>query len=187
VALAAVLEGVGVSAYLGAAASIQSKEYLTAAGSILTVEARHSAYLRTALGESPFPTPFDIPLSFNEVYTLAAPFIVVCPSSNPTIPVRSFPRLELGSEAPVSTGETITLLTPGYTIQANETQLYGAFVTVMGPIFEKATAVDGGFEVTVPANIAGQNYVVLTPSSSIVNDGTVVAGPAIVEVDGQIV
>lgn len=97
VATSSILEGVGVSAYLGAAADIMSKEYLTAAGSILTVESRHSSYIRATLGESPFPSPFDVPLSLNEVYTLAAPFIVSCPDSNAKLPVKVFSTCGFGN------------------------------------------------------------------------------------------
>jgi hypothetical protein len=59
-----------VCRYLGAAASIADPGYLTAAGAILTVEARHNAYIRSQLNESPFPNPFDTPLDF--VSTLVA-------------------------------------------------------------------------------------------------------------------
>lgn len=94
ITLSSVLEGVGVSAYLGAAASIMNKDYLTAAGAILTVEARHSSYIRASLKQSPFPNPFDTPLDFNEVYSLASMFIVGG-SSPVKLPFMAFPALTL--------------------------------------------------------------------------------------------
>lgn len=185
VALASVLEGVGVSAYLGAAASIMSKTYLTDAGSILTVESRHSAYIRASLGESPFPQPFDDPLDFDEVYTLAAPFIVSCPSSNPPLPVKAFPMLAVGTTGTISTGTTVSLTTPGTNlVSSNGTnaQLYGAFITVTGPIFVPATTSGSTYSVTVPKGVCGQSYVVLTACNETVTDDTVAAGPAILEI-----
>ncbi|KAL8720908.1 MAG: hypothetical protein Q9225_002294 [Loekoesia sp. 1 TL-2023] len=193
-ATASILEGVGVSAYLGAAADIMSKNYLTAAGSILTVESRHSAYIRATLDQAPFPSPFDTPLSLNEVYTLAAPFIVSCPDSNPKLPVKAFPMLMSSPDNPknITAGTKITLLTPDYVVKPADgsSQIYAAFITVTGPVFTEATPVDGGFSLTVPtapegtAPIAGQSYVVLTGCNTTVSDDTVAAGPAVVEIAG---
>ncbi|KAL8680489.1 MAG: hypothetical protein Q9186_003332 [Xanthomendoza sp. 1 TL-2023] len=193
IATASVLEGVGVSAYLGAAADIMSKNYLTAAGSILTVESRHSAYIRDALAQVPFPSPFDVPLRYNEVYTLAAPFIKSCPSDNPPLPVKAFPTLAFEADKnpkTVSAGTKITLSTPDYTVKAadGKSQIYAAFITVTGFVFADATPVDGGFTLTVPtapeggAPITGQSYVVLTGCNTTVTDDTTAAGPAVVEI-----
>lgn len=182
--MASVLEGVGVSAYLGAAASISDKDYLTDAGAILTIEARHSSYLRAALAQSPFPQPFEDPLTFDEVYTLASQFIVSCPSTNAALPVNAFPTLTLATNGTISSGDTITLLTPGYSLEAidGETPIYAAFITVTGPLESPVTAIDGGFTTVVPAGINGQSYVVLTACTDQVDDSTVAAGPAIVEI-----
>ncbi|KAF2871614.1 ferritin-like domain-containing protein [Massariosphaeria phaeospora] len=180
-ATASILEGVGVSAYLGAAADIMSKTYLTAAGSILTVEARHSAYIRNTVGQAPFPAPFDSPLSYNEVYTLAAQFIKSCPSTNAPLPVKAFPTLTASSkDMMIKSGSMVMLATKGYKVEGGE--VYAAFITILGPVFVDAKAVDGGYEVVVPKEVSGQSYVVLTSCNTAATDDTIVAGPAVVEV-----
>lgn len=73
---AAVLENVGVSAYDGAAAAIEDADLLTAAGSIVAVEARHAAYLNVVTGVSAFPAVVETPLTPDEVLEAAGPFIV---------------------------------------------------------------------------------------------------------------
>jgi Ferritin-like domain len=58
-ATAYVLENTGVHAYLGQAGNIANPDYLGAAASILTVEARHSGAIGLYLGKAIAPTPFD--------------------------------------------------------------------------------------------------------------------------------
>ncbi|HVL25343.1 MAG TPA: ferritin-like domain-containing protein [Thermomicrobiales bacterium] len=73
---AATLENVGVAAYDGAGAAIQNPDLLTAAGSIVAVEARHAAYLNLLIGETPFPAAFEKPMTKAEVLDAAGGFIV---------------------------------------------------------------------------------------------------------------
>lgn len=74
--LAATVENLGASAYLGQAPHIQSKEILAAALSIHTVEARHAATLNTLLKLSPTPTgAFATPASMSTVLAAVKPFI----------------------------------------------------------------------------------------------------------------
>ena len=73
---AAALENTGVSAYDGAGQYITDPELLTAAGSIVAVEARHASYLNLLTGQIPFPAAFETPLTMDEVLEIAGPFIV---------------------------------------------------------------------------------------------------------------
>ena len=74
--LAATVENLGASAYLGQAPRIQSKEILAAALSIHTIEARHAATLNTVLKMSPTPDgAFAKPMSMSQVLAAVKPFI----------------------------------------------------------------------------------------------------------------
>lgn len=75
-ATAAALENTGVKAYDGAGASIESPDLLTAAGTIVAVEARHASYLNLITGEIPFPAAFEATATPAEVLAIAGPFIV---------------------------------------------------------------------------------------------------------------
>jgi hypothetical protein len=74
--LAATVENLGASAYLGQAGNIQSKEILAAALAIHTIEARHAATLNTVLKLSPTPDgAFAKPMSMSAVLAAVKPFI----------------------------------------------------------------------------------------------------------------
>jgi rubrerythrin len=72
---AAQLEDVGVSAYAGAAPSIESGDILPPALGIHSVEARHAAFLRTLTGQTGFPNVIDEARSRPEVMDIASDFI----------------------------------------------------------------------------------------------------------------
>ena len=189
--VASILEGVGVSAYLGAAHQILKKDYLTAAGSILTVESRHSAFIRDASAMaklSPFPSAQDVPLTPNSVYTLASAFITSCPVDNPALPVKAYPALAASATGPVNAGATVAFKTASVVLSmkgGSDAKLYAAFITAAGPVYaDLVEAGDGvNFSVKVPAvGVDGQSYLVLCNCKEVVDDKSIVAGPAVVEV-----
>ncbi len=70
------LENTGVGAYLLAAPLIKNKDYLSAAGGILTIEARHAGFVDVLLGNPISPNgAFDKPLTLDQVVQAASPFI----------------------------------------------------------------------------------------------------------------
>lgn len=74
--LAYVLENTGVGAYNGAGPSLQNKQYLAAAGSIVQVEARHAAAIGLLTSQAVTPDgAFDKPLTKAQVLAKAGPLI----------------------------------------------------------------------------------------------------------------
>ncbi|KAF7511008.1 hypothetical protein GJ744_005554 [Endocarpon pusillum] len=177
-----VLEGVGSSAYTGAAGLITSKEYLTVAASILAVEALHTSLQRSAQGLVPAASPYMTPLSPNPVYTLAASFIVSCPESNAPLPFKAFPALSSDSGSPLAMG-----MPAEFSFDGDAAGKYATFVsglTVTSVMIEHS---GDSFEVVIPEGISGQSYVFVTnadvtggPGS--LTDSAINAGPAVVEV-----
>lgn len=77
-ATARVVENLGVAAYLGAAHLVDDPVLLTAAGSILTVEARHQTILNVLSNGASIPQAFDLAFLPNEVLAIAGAFISNC-------------------------------------------------------------------------------------------------------------
>jgi len=172
------LENVGVSAYTGAAAFLSNKDYLTAAASILTVEARQSAWINSAVRKyNPWGTAFDIPLTIDQVYTLAAAFIKPgsCPAGNAALlpPLKAFPALSVPSSARPGKETQLSFEEP----DGPKMQFYAAFLSGSGSI---SVPIGDDKKVTVPEGLMGTSYVIITDDPSKVDGSVTVAGPAIV-------
>lgn len=68
-------EDLGVAAYNGAGKFLSNADFLTVAGKIVSVEARHASVIRTLLGNSFAPDAFDAAMSPPDVLNAAGPFI----------------------------------------------------------------------------------------------------------------
>ena len=180
VSLASVLEGVGVSAYLGGAGLITSKAYLGVAGSILVTESLHQSVQRFNLGEVAPANPYGTALGLNPVYTLAAAFIKACPSSNPALPVKAFPTLTATQGIPAAEGITFTFSVKG-TLPST---FFVVFVSGLDTTSVTPTLQGGMIAAVIPATAMGQTYVFISKSKTngSITDDIILYGPAVIEV-----
>ncbi|KAK4335952.1 Ferritin/ribonucleotide reductase-like protein [Rhodosporidium toruloides NP11] [Rhodotorula toruloides] len=180
--LSQVVEGVGVSAYLGAAGSINDTSYLTAAGSILTVEARHNAFIRYVNAYTPFPQPEDTPQSASNVVTIVTPFFTSCPSGSAPA-IQGHPALNVTSKNFTMGAELKIAPTNASAVNTNNGQLYCGFASGLAAGFSNWS---NGACMIPTQNISsmGQTYVVLTTGPSL-DDKSTVAGPAIIDLSVQ--
>ncbi|KAG8947209.1 hypothetical protein FRC04_010932 [Tulasnella sp. 424] len=170
-ALSMLLEGVGTSAYLGAARFIDNKDYLTAAASVLATEARHAGWVSSAvLGGDPWSGPLDTPLDLDQVFSLAAAFIDECPDSNPKLPVKAFPGLTFSPDSP-HPGNSVQL-----SYNSSGKKEFFAVFTGLSTIFIE---ISDDKKVTIPSDAVGTVYGVVTTSNEKVSDDNTVAGPVI--------
>jgi len=114
-----------------------------------------------------------VPLDLNEVFSLAAPMIKSCPPTNPTLPVKAFPALTIASPKP---GSTVSVT---FDAGGSSGPLWVAFFTGLDKEFVEIK--DG--QVTIPSDLLGTVYAVVTTSATDANDDTIIAGPAILTFD----
>ncbi|KAF6234144.1 hypothetical protein HO173_007564 [Letharia columbiana] len=157
---------------------------------MLGVEARQSSYVRAGLGEAPFPNAFDTPLDFNEVHTLALPFIKNFNSGPVKLPFTAFPTLtpqctpyyyEAGLSSVTFSGAFSNAEQLGVT---QDTTVYAVFISglLKLPVPVRIANNDSDYVVDeIPVGVSGQVYVVLSDSCVDPSDENIVAGPAILE------
>jgi rubrerythrin len=172
-ALSQALEGTGTSAYLGAAKFISNKDYLTAAGAILTTEARHDAWVASAVQKgAAWNTAYDTPLGFNGVYSIASQFIKSCPDSNPTLPVTAYPAFSFAVATP-AVGQKVKI---NFDNKNNVSPLYVAYYSGLNVFFSDVGS-DG--TTTIPSDLANTGTVyasVVSSNSGVPTDSTTLSG-----------
>ncbi|KAI9720445.1 MAG: hypothetical protein M1812_002951 [Candelaria pacifica] len=188
---ASLIAAVSVSSYIDLLSRLRDPAYLKVYSSVLAVEARHSSFLRGALGDQPFPSPYDTPIDLDETYTLVQLYTLSCPEANP-LALKNYPTLSSSFTNHGMIGREIILLTYGKDIKANsdDEPICATFLTLTGPIFSPAIRLpmNAGFNTTVPAPVQGYaplnglTYVVMSSSNTSLTDDTILAGPATIEI-----
>ncbi|KAG2014059.1 hypothetical protein CC2G_010907 [Coprinopsis cinerea AmutBmut pab1-1] len=182
-ATARVVENVGVSAYLGGATLLTDPVLLTAAGSILTVEARHQTVLNILSGTgTSVPNPFDFALTPSEILALAGPFF----DGPCDLGIPANPALSVTNTGAIGPGTRLTFESPAITRGEDQQNLFCQML-----VGGKGTAIPFPIDdCVVPDDINGPVAIFVTsdgqPLVNNVRDRAttqLVAGPALAFID----
>jgi len=185
--VARVVEHVGVAAYLGGADILDDKNFLAAAATILTVEARHQSFLNVLAGATSIPQAFDVALTPQDVLSIAGAFISGCDPATEIGLAPGNPPLAISNTGPVGIGSQLQFSSPAL----NSTSQTGAFCQMMigGLPTSIPLPID---ECIVPAGVNGPVWIWLTtdgqPLASDIHvraSTQILAGPAAAFIDTQ--
>ncbi|BGP09875.1 hypothetical protein JCM10049v2_005750 [Rhodotorula toruloides] len=187
-AVARAVEAVGQGAYLGAAHLVSDPSLLTAAGSILTVEARHQSFLNLLSGGTFEAQSFDLAFSPAQVLALVGGFLQGCQASDFGLTANQ-PLSVFDGGSGLSAflvGSRIEFIT---IVQIDVQVLFCQMIIGGAPV----ALVFPAHSCIVPSGISGPVSVYLTSTSQplasntiIQNTAVIVAGPALVFIDVQV-
>ncbi|EAU80307.1 hypothetical protein CC1G_13239 [Coprinopsis cinerea okayama7 len=197
----------GTSMYQGALQYISDNGYKSIVGSILGVQARHAAWIHSAVQKkNPWNTPFETGFAFNQIWSIGFPFYASCPSTGPGMDVlppglRDYPTFHIGSPTLYPGRMTDFDLSAAYTSDpsslpspTDDTKLFVLFSIGTGPYIELLHPYEDSDEshkywAMIPNDLAskGAVYVSIVKASAAeasqpgfqLGDNNMVAGPKI--------
>lgn len=186
-AVARTVEHVGVGAYLGGADLIAEKEFLGAAASILTIEARHQSFLNIVAGASTVPQAVDVALSPSDVLSIAGAFVKGCdPAAELGLPPGNAP-LAITNTGTVAAGTKLAFSSPALN-STNESNSFCQMIIGGNP-----TALSLPInECIVPEGLDGPVWIWITSDNQPLNTNIhvratdkIIAGPTAAFIDSR--
>ncbi|KAK8866082.1 hypothetical protein IAR55_001233 [Kwoniella newhampshirensis] len=164
--VAQVVTTVGEGAFIGGIANLTDSPSRQSGGAILGNEARQNSLLRQFLGLDFFnAVNLDTPLTASQAYSLAAPFIHDCPSSNAPIEFHLIPAITADfttGAPPHNAGDEITVNWDAEKVKLGDDvhiQFLGDVYSIKAPLTQTGTGVG---TTKLPEGINGTSILVAT-------------------------